>query len=94
MFNSMSGMEWVRPGTNGTEDVVPIPCHSHNDYRRSNPLFDALSAGCTSVEADIWLTQDGTEMYVGHSKSALSKARTLRDLYLNPIARLLSERYV
>lgn len=40
----------------GIADVSPLPCHSHNDYWRKVPLFDAISYGCVSVEADIWLS--------------------------------------
>ncbi|KAJ8105032.1 hypothetical protein OPT61_g10427 [Boeremia exigua] len=39
-----------------TRDVTPIPCHSHNDYWRRVPLYDALRWGCTGVEADVWLS--------------------------------------
>jgi hypothetical protein len=38
-----------------TRDVYVKPLHSHNDYWRERPLFDALSVGCQSVESDIWL---------------------------------------
>ncbi|KAI5965169.1 AIM6 [Candida pseudojiufengensis] len=37
-----------------TRDVYPKPLHSHNDYWRHNPLFDALSIGAVSIESDIW----------------------------------------
>ncbi|KAL9010763.1 MAG: hypothetical protein Q9173_004342, partial [Seirophora scorigena] len=40
--------------TDFSRDVQPIACHSHNDYWRRVPLYDALAAGCTGVEADIW----------------------------------------
>lgn len=56
--------EWRMPGhvgeglveypTDATRDVLPINCHSHNDYIRRVPLFDAISWGCTGVEADVW----------------------------------------
>ena len=36
-------------------DVYVKPLHSHNDYWRHQPLFDALSVGCVSVESDIWV---------------------------------------
>lgn len=39
---------------NLTRDTEIKPLHSHNDYWRKQPLFDALSYGCQSVEADIW----------------------------------------
>jgi len=54
---------WGKPGT-GTgslawyptdflRDVVPVPCHSHNDYWRKVPVFSALHMGCTGIEADV-----------------------------------------
>ncbi|KAL2262999.1 hypothetical protein VTK26DRAFT_8665 [Humicola hyalothermophila] len=89
---------WGKPGT-GTEDlawyptdflrdVLPIPCHSHNDYWRKVPLFCALYAGCTGVEADVWL-QDG-DLLVGHEKSALQPNRTFRSLYVSPLVDILT----
>ncbi|KAF2461571.1 hypothetical protein BDY21DRAFT_278268, partial [Lineolata rhizophorae] len=78
-----------------SRDVRPIPCHSHNDYWRSAPLFDALAAGCTSVEADVWLTAlDNTEkdLFVGHGTDALREDRTFRSLYVNPLVRMLEAR--
>lgn len=36
-------------------DVYVKPLHSHNDYWRHQPLFDALSVGAVSVESDIWV---------------------------------------
>lgn len=72
-----------------TRYVKPIPCHSHNDYWREHPLFDALHAGCTSVEADLWLDDMGAELYVGHSKASLTADRTLDSMYLEALLRLL-----
>lgn len=73
--------------TDATRNVAPIPCHSHNDYMRRVPLFDALHFGCTGVEADVWLFEE--ELYVGHNKAALTKNRTLQNLYVNPLVQLL-----
>ena len=70
-----------------TRDVRPIPCHSHNDYVRPLPLYSALSAGCISVEADVWLV-DG-ELYVGHYERSLTRNRTLSSLYINPLLEIL-----
>lgn len=79
-------------------DVAPLPCHSHNDYWRKVPLFEALSYGCASVEADIFLSDkpvhDGiknVELYVGHERSVLNPDRTLTSLYLAPLFRILYE---
>ncbi|KAI0380818.1 PLC-like phosphodiesterase [Hypomontagnella monticulosa] len=91
---------WGKPGTE-TEglawyptdflrDVVPIRCHSHNDYWRKVPLFSALHAGCIGVEADVWLFDDDPELYVGHDTAALTPNRTFQSLYVNPLMDLLN----
>lgn len=61
--------------------------HAHNDYDHDRPLFDALSHGFTSVEADIFLV-DG-ELLVAHDPEDLDPTRTLRSLYLEPLRRLV-----
>ncbi|RDW94978.1 hypothetical protein BP5796_00741 [Coleophoma crateriformis] len=91
--------DWGKPGT-GTEglawyptdftrDINPIPCHSHNDYWRRVPLFSALRAGCTGVEADVWLIDD--ELYVGHNTASLTRNRTFQSLYVLPLVQLLDK---
>lgn len=70
--------------------VLPIPCHSHNDYRRRRPLFSALGTGCISIEADVWLIDE--ELYVGHSGSELEENRTLSKMYIEPLVDLLEQR--
>lgn len=89
--------EWGMPGkigqnlahypTDATRDVLPIACHSHNDYWRRIPLFEAIHYGCTGVEADVWVFDD--DLYVGHSQSALSRNRTFRSMYVDPLVELL-----
>ena len=89
---------WGQPGsstydestypTEFSQGVVPIPCHSHNDYWRRVPLYDALEAGCTGVEADVWLTDSG--LLVGHSQSSLTPVRSLETLYIQPLVSILT----
>lgn len=80
--------------------IQPISCHSHNDYERRVPLFDALHHGCISVEADVWLLDDNTDttdilpsteptLLVGHEERHLKPARTLESLYINPLVDIL-----
>lgn len=57
--------------------------HAHNDYEHTRPLYDALSHGFVSVEADVWLV-DG-ELLIAHDKEDLDPTRTLRGLYLEPL---------
>lgn len=59
--------------------------HAHNDYEHDRPLHDALDHGFTSVEADVWLV-DG-ELRVAHDLIDTQPGRTLRSLYLQPLAR-------
>jgi hypothetical protein len=63
--------------------------HSHNDYERERPLFDALDNGLISVEADVWIVDN--ELWVGHDKKDLTKERTLESLYLKPLQKLNSK---
>ena len=89
--------DWGKPGHTGeglakyptdvTRDVLPIRCHSHNDYWRRIPLFEAIHWGCTGVEADVWLIDE--ELYVGHSTASLTKNRTFQSLYVSPLVELL-----
>ena len=52
-------------------------------------MFSAVSAGCISVEADVWLF-DG-ELYVGHSTGSLTRNRTLKALYVDPLMDILAK---
>ena len=71
-----------------TRGILPVPCHSHNDYWRRIPLYEALAAGCTGIEADVWL--HGDDLLVGHTMSSLTVERSLDDLYIDPIKSILT----
>ncbi|TGO67292.1 hypothetical protein BOTNAR_0045g00360 [Botryotinia narcissicola] len=74
-----------------TQGIIPIPCHSHNDYMRAVPLFEALAAGCTSIEADIHLSTqaESRDLLVGHNTNSLTQERTLQSLYIGPLLEIL-----
>lgn len=72
--------------------VMPVMCHSHNDYLRPRTLISALMAGCTGIEADVWLTEDGQDLLVGHDRAALEPQKTLRTMYLDPLLGILDLR--
>lgn len=67
--------------------------HSHNDYWRIRPLFDAISRNYKSIEADVWYYKKDKkqELYVGHNEYSLSKYKTLRSMYLNPLLEILDD---
>ncbi|KAF2021401.1 hypothetical protein BU24DRAFT_417064 [Aaosphaeria arxii CBS 175.79] len=69
--------------TDLTRGIIPKPFHSHNDYWRDVPFYSGLSWGAISTEADVWLINE--TLYVGHEISALTTARTLSSLYIEPI---------
>ncbi|MCW5920828.1 MAG: phosphatidylinositol-specific phospholipase C/glycerophosphodiester phosphodiesterase family protein [Saprospiraceae bacterium] len=68
---------------------VALPnAHAHNDYLHDNPLWEALSKGFTSIEADVHLV--GGELYLGHWLPQMFPAKTLREVYLEPLSKLLA----
>lgn len=70
-----------------TAEVQPVMCHSHDDFFRDEPLYRAIRAGCTSVEADIWQVDD--ELYVAHTTAGIRQNRTLKSMYLDPLQDIL-----
>jgi hypothetical protein len=68
-----------------SKTIAPLAnAHAHNDYAHDRPLLDALDNGFSSVEADIFLV-DG-ELLVAHTVFEVRTSRTLKSLYLNPLA--------
>jgi hypothetical protein len=63
-------------------------CHSHDDFFRNEPLYQAIRIGCTSVEADLWQVDD--ELYVAHTTAGIRQNRTLKNLYLDPLQDILN----
>lgn len=86
-----------------TRDVDIKPLHSHNDYWRKVPFYDAVSHGFQSIESDIWKFKESytvqtdtettifsdKEVYVGHNQVLLKLNGTLDTLYLEPLFQLL-----
>ena len=64
----------------------PVSIHSHNDYDRTVPFYEAYSQHCTSIEADVFL-QDG-EILVAHNRKDVSADRSLRVMYIEPIVNI------
>lgn len=76
-----------------TRDVSVLDyVHSHNDYWRKLPFYDAILHGVNSIEADIWLQDNENILAVGHSEEYLKpKQRNLNTLYLDPIKKILDQ---
>ncbi len=67
---------------------LPLPAHAHNDYYHERPLLDALEKGFRSIEVDIY--SEGDSLYVAHDRNEIKPGRTLRELYMEPIMRLVN----
>lgn len=57
--------------------------HSHNDYIRTAPFWEAYANGLESIETDVILLNG--ELYVAHENETITPERTLKSLYLDPI---------
>ena len=65
---------------------TPMLIHSHNDYDRNVPFYQAYAQGVASVEADVYYN-DG-KMLVAHNWEDVKEYKSLESHYLNPIATL------
>ena len=63
--------------------------HSHNDYRQQSPLSLAYSEQFGSIEADIHLYKG--RLLVAHDTEELPHARTLEEMYLQPLAKSIEK---
>ncbi len=83
---SLSSCRTSRQDTPGERQGVAVVSrgHSHNDYNRERPLLDALDARFMSVEADVFLVEG--DLLVAHDLRDCRKDRTLRGMYLEPLA--------
>lgn len=61
----------------------PIKIHSHNDYVRTVPFYQAYAQRLYSIEVDMFY-QDG-EFFVGHNIEDIDENRTFEALYLKPL---------
>lgn len=73
----------TEPGING----FFASAHAHNDYEHTQPLDDALAAGFSSVEVDVWFRNDAIQV----SHDAFTSKGTLEELYLDKLDVLLEE---
>ncbi|WP_299780602.1 alkaline phosphatase [uncultured Formosa sp.] len=68
----------------GQKDIINV--HSHNDYKKTVPFWQAFSAGATSIEADV-IFKDG-KLFVAHEEATILPTATLENLYLSPLKQL------
>ncbi len=61
--------------------------HAHNDYVHKRPLLEAVENGFTSIEIDVYLHHD--RLVVSHVALGLNRKKTIEELYLNPIKKII-----
>lgn len=59
--------------------------HSHNDYNRTVPFYQAYSQGIDIIEIDLFVSKKGKDLLVAHDREDLDKSQTIEELYINPI---------
>lgn len=64
--------------------------HSHNDYQRRVPFYQAYAQQLSSVEADIFLTENG-ELLVAHDPEELPTAETIDELYIKRLVSMFKK---
>lgn len=63
--------------------------HSHNDYLKKEPLWQALKNGCTSIEVDVFAFEGSLK--VAHVNAFLDSRKSFEELYLNPLINFLEK---
>ncbi|WFD25834.1 hypothetical protein MNAN1_000800 [Malassezia nana] len=72
-------------------NTYPLFVHSHNDYERTVPVFEALSYGALSIESDVWLNPKDKQLYVGHDAFSLTSERTFDTLTVQPLVKAIEQ---
>ncbi len=65
------------------QENIDFKIHSHNDYKRDVPFWEAFANKVASIEIDVILKND--TLFVAHERGSLSPKKTMEDLYLNSI---------
>jgi len=65
------------------QDAPSVKLHSHNDYLRNVPFWEAFAVNAASIEVDVIL--QGDQLMVAHEVETIRPERTFTSLYLEPI---------
>lgn len=83
-FNLLAALLLACGGAAAQPD--PVSIHSHNDYARRVPFYEAYAQQVASIEADLFL-RDGV-LLVGHDSETLAPDMTFEALYVEPLVTL------
>ena len=71
----------------GQQSLKKPQIHSHNDYHKSIPFYEAYINGASSIEIDVFIYKD--ELFVAHDFDKIKEVNTFEALYVKPLLWLL-----
>ncbi|MEO6315176.1 MAG: alkaline phosphatase, partial [Chitinophagaceae bacterium] len=63
--------------------------HSHNDYEKQFPFWEAYNQGFGSIEADVFLREN--KLLIAHDTIQLKMGRTFDSFYLQPLQQCIKK---
>ena len=72
----------------GQQTLKRPQIHSHNDYHKSVPFYEAYINGASSIEIDVFIHED--ELFVAHDFDKIKEINTFEKLYVKPLLSLLN----
>lgn len=83
---SIAAFACMAPFGNTLMAQYPVKIHSHNDYTRTVPFYEAYAQKIYSIEVDMFY-RDG-EFYVSHDEVDIQPLKTFEAMYLRPLLSL------
>lgn len=83
---SIAALACIAPFGNTVMAQYPVKIHSHNDYTRTVPFYQAYAQKIYSIEVDMFY-RDG-EFYVSHDEADIQPQKTFEAMYLRPLLSL------
>lgn len=68
----------------------PLLFHSHNDYTRNTPVYEAFRHDVRSFESDLWFNEDTKALLVAHTPFTLDNSKTFETQTLNRVLSILA----
>ena len=75
----------VQPAT----PAHPLVFHSHNDYLRDTPVFEAFDHGVYSFESDLWYDAHSHALHVAHTALEIDSSKTFQSVTLDRVLSIL-----
>ncbi|WFD22088.1 hypothetical protein MEQU1_000750 [Malassezia equina] len=97
LFSALSAsVALLVPSVLATDPIKPnrtVLFHSHNDYKRPRPVYDAFDHKFRSFEADVWWDKDAHEFYVAHTIITIDHSKTFQTQMLDRVLKIMEGNY-